>query len=346
MQKKLLKTGKNIFPSNLKIDRKFNIGVVGSGKMAQHYMEIVKSFNHNVGAIISLSKNPKAKKLANKYNSVLYYNYKDAKKSKKKIDAWIICSKWEELSFALKTFINFNTPILIEKSITINSGNLSKFFKKNKNNKSKVFFGYNRNYFDYIFFLINKIKTNNSLKYIDAKFYDPYSKIIKSKGKFIKKYLPYYITSHWIVLILKIFNLLNIKVLKIDKKKLFINNQFNSIELLFKLKIKNRIIFSRILSAPDVPKNHTIDFYLKNGHIKISPIEKLAIYNNLDVKKKKSQNTYVPNARFLKVNNKFKPGLRFLYYAFIKESFFNEKSLLKTNHKDLINAYKICELLD
>ena len=84
MQKKLLKTGKNIFPNNLKIDRKFNIGVVGSGKMAQYYMEIVKSFNHNVSAIISLSKNPNARKLADKYNSVLYYNYKDAKKSKKK----------------------------------------------------------------------------------------------------------------------------------------------------------------------------------------------------------------------------------------------------------------------
>lgn len=346
MQKKLLKTGKNIFPNNLKINKKLNIGIVGSGKMAQSYMEVVKSFNHKICAIISLSKNSNAKKLASKYNSNLYYDYQDAKKLKNNIDAWIICSRWEELSFALKTFINFKKPILIEKSITMSSSSLSKFFKKNKHSKSKVFFAYNRNYYDYIFFLINKIKNNNSLKYIDAKFYDSYSKIIKSKGKSLKKYLPYYITSHWVVFILKIFNLLNIKVLKVEKKKLFTNNKFNSVMLLFKLKFKNKIIFSRFLNAPDVPKNHAIDFYLKNDHIKISPIEKLAIYKNLKVKKKASQNIYVPNVQFLEVNNKFKPGLRFLYYSFIRENFFNEKSPLKTDQKSLIKAYKICELLN
>ena len=59
-----------------------------------------------------------------------------------------------------------------------------------------------------------------------------------------------------------------------------------------------------------------------------------------------SQNIYVPNDRFLKVNSKFKPGLRSLYYSFIKESFFKEKSLLKTSYDDLVSAYKICELLN
>lgn len=345
MQKKLLMTGKNIFPNNLKINRKLNIGIVGSGKMAQNYIEVVKSFNHKICAIISLSKNSNAKKLARKYNSDLYFKYEDAKNLKSKIDAWIICSKWEQLSLALKKFISLKKPILIEKSITMSSNNLSKFFKKSQYNKTKVFFAYNRNYYDYMFFLINKIKKNNSLKYIEANFYDSYSKIIKSKGKSIKKYLPYYITSHWVVFIMKIFALLNIKVLKVDKKKLFTNTQFNSVMLLFKLKYKNKVIFARLLSAPDTPKNHTINFYLKKGHIRISPIEKITFLKNLEVKKIKNQNKYVPNAQYFNVNDKFKSGLRFLYYSFIKESFYNEKSLLKTDQKDLIKAYKICELL-
>ncbi len=346
MQKKLLMIGKNIFPNKLRISKKLNIGIVGSGKMAQNYMEIVKSFNHKVCAIISLSNNSNAKRLAKKYNSNLYDDYQAAKKLENEIDAWIICSKWEELSFALKTFIKFKKPLLIEKSITTSSSRLSQFFKDKKNKKSKVFFAYNRNYFDYIFFLVNKIKKNNSLKYIDARFYDSYSKIIKSKGNSIKKYLPYYITSHWVVLILKIFSLLKIKVLKIEKKKLFDNNNFSSVMLLFKLRLKNKIIFAKFLNAPDVPKNHSIDFYLKDGHIKISPIEKLAIYKSLVVKKKPKQNIYVQNAQFLKVNTKYKPGLRYLYYSFIKENFFKQKSLLKTDQKDLVRAYKICELLN
>lgn len=346
MQKKLLKNGKNIFPNNLKIKKKFNIGIIGSGKMAQSYMEVIKSFNHKVYAIISLSKNPNAKILATKYNSKLYSNYEDIEKIRNKVDAWIICSKWEELGSALKKFIKYKKPILIEKSIPMSSDNLTKFFSKNDNKKSKVNFAYNRNYFDYIFFLISKIKTNNSIKYIDARFYDPYSKIIKSKGNSIKKYLTYYITSHWVVFILKILNLLNINILKVEKKKLFTKNKFNSILLTFKLRFKKKIIFLNFLNAPDVPKNHTIDFYLENGHIKISPIEMFAIYKNLKVKKIASQNVYLPNVKFIKVDKKYKPGLRFLYFSFIEENFFNKKSVLKTNQKDLISAYKICELLN
>ena len=105
MQKKLLKNGKIIFPSNLKINKKLNIGIIGSGKMAQNYMEVIKSFNHKVSVIISLTKNANAKKLAKKYNSEIYFSYQDAKKLKNKIDAWIVCSKWEQLGNALKTFI-------------------------------------------------------------------------------------------------------------------------------------------------------------------------------------------------------------------------------------------------
>ena len=346
MQKKLLKNGKNIFPNNLKITKKFNIGIIGSGKMAEKYMEVVKSFNHKIYVIISLSKNPNAKKLAIKYNSKLYFSYEDTQKIKNKVDAWIICSKWEELGYALKKFIKYKKPILIEKSIPMSANSLSKFFSKNNNNKSKVYLAYNRNYFDYIFFLISKISTNNSIKYIDARFYDPYSKIIKSKGKPIKKYLTYYITSHWVVFILKILNLLNVKILKVEKKKLFTKNKINSTLLMFKLNFKKKNFFLNFLNAPDVPKNHSIDFYLEKGHIKISPIEKIAFYKNLKIKKIDSQNVYLPDVKYTKVDNKYKSGLRSLYFSFIEEYFFNKKSVLKTNQKDLINAYKICELLN
>ena len=344
MQKKLLKLGKIIFPNNLKINRKFNIGIIGSGKKAQNYIEIIKSFNHNIAAIVSLSKNQNAKKLVNKYKSELYHDYKDIKKIKK-IDAWIICSKWKNLDKSLKKLIGLNKPLLVEKSITMSSKNLSKFFSENKKNSSKVFFAYNRNYYDYIFCLINRLRKKNTLRYIEAKFYDPYSKIIKAKGNDVKKYLPYYITSHWIVFILKIFNLLDIKIINVEKKKIFSSNKFNSVMLIFKLKLNKKIIFFRFVNMPDEPKNHIIEFYLKKGHIQISPIEKMSFIKNIQIKKKTSENIYMPNVKNVKVDNKYKPGLRALYYSFIKESFFNQKSALKTSKNDLIQAYKLCEQL-
>lgn len=346
MQKKLLKLGKIIFPNNLKINKKFNIGIIGSGKMAQNYIEIIKSFNHNISVIVSLSKNQNAKKIAKKYRSELYHDYKDIKNTKIKIDAWIICSKWNNLDKSLRKLIGLNKPLLVEKSITMSSKNLSKFFNKNIKNSSKVFFAYNRNYYDYIFQLTNQLRNNNSLRYIDAKFYDPYSKIIKAKGNSIKKYLPYYITSHWIVLILKIFNLLDIKIINVEKKKIFSSNKLSSVVLIFKLKFNKEIIFFRMANMPDEPKNHIIEFYLKRGHIQISPIEKMSFIKNIEIKKKISQNIYVPNVKNVKVDNKYKPGLRALYYSFIKENFFNEKSVLKTSKNDLIKAYKLCELLN
>ena len=99
-------------------------------------------------------------------------------------------------------------------------------------------------------------------------------------------------------------------------------------------------------NMPDEPKNHIIEFYLKNGHIQISPIEKMSVIKNIEIKKKQSQNIYIPNVKTLIVDSKYKPGLRALYYSFIKESFFNEKSVLKTSKNDLIKAYKLCELLN
>ena len=345
MQKKLLKLGKNISPNNLKINKIFNIGIIGSGKMATNYIKVIKSFNHKISVIVSLSKNQNAKKLAKENKCNLEHNYKDIKKINKKIHAWIICSKWNNLHKSLKKLIDLNKPLLVEKSIIMSSKNLSKFFQKKKKNSAKVFFAYNRNYYDYIFYLINQLKHNNNLTYIDAKFYDPYTRIFKEKGNSIKKYLPYYITSHWIVLILKIFNLLDIKIVNVKKKKIINNKKFKSVMLCFKLKFKKKIIFFRMMNMPDEPKNHVIEFYLKKGHIQISPIENMSFSKNIEVRKKKSQNIYLPDIRKVGVDNKYKPGLRSLYYSFIKESFFKEKSVLKTGKNDLIKAYKLCELL-
>ena len=89
-----------------------------------------------------------------------------------------------------------NKPLLVEKSITMSSYSLTKFLKKNKINKSKIFFAYNRNYYDYIFSLIREIKKNNSLKYIDARFYDPYSKIVMHIAPFTHTTKDYNDTCH------------------------------------------------------------------------------------------------------------------------------------------------------
>ena len=343
MKKVLLKTGKIIYPNNLKIKKKFRIGIIGSGKMAQNYIEVISSYKHKVAAIVSLSNNYNAKKLAKKYNAELFCDYKSAIINNKIVDAWIICCSWYEIAKCLKFFIKTNQPLLVEKSITLNSQKLQELYKKNKKNFSKILFAYNRNYYDFIFKLL-RIINKNGLVYIEGKFFDQYQKIIKTKGTKIKKYLPYYITSHWIVMILMIFKTLRIKILEIKKEKIF-GNKFDQMLLSFKLKFKNKHLYLKFYNLPNHPKNHSIEFYFEKKHLNISPIEKMNYIDNINIIRG-SNNKYLPQFRFDEVNQKFKPGIRYLYYDFINNCFFNKKSYLKTDMRDLIKAYKICEKLN
>ena len=342
MQKMLLQTGRLIWPSNLKIKKKICIGIVGSGKMAEHYINVIRSFDHKIGAIVSLSNNKNALKLSKKYKTNLYTSYQEAILNKKNIDAWIICVRWNEIYNCLKYFMKLNQPLLVEKSITIDSKSLKNLYKLNKKNFSKISFAYNRNYYDYIFKLVKIINSSNPI-YLEGKFFDPYKKIVKDKGKEINLYLPYYITSHWIVLILKILKLLGIKITSISKEN---TSNTESYSKLIKLNLKSgkKIFFMKIFNFPNIPKNHSIEIYLKKGYLQISPIEKL-VHNKSFRINKSIKNKYLPNFQVYEVSNKFKPGLRFMYYDFIKKNFYGEKTILETNIKDLINAYKICEKL-
>jgi hypothetical protein len=342
MQKVLLKTGSLISPNNLKIKKKFGIGIVGSGKMAEHYIKVIRSFNHKLEAIVSISNNKNASKLANKYKTNLYTSYEEAIINKKNIDAWIICVKWSEIYNCLKLFIKLKQPLLVEKSIAIDSKALANFYKLNKKNFSKISFAYNRNYYDYIFKLIKIINTSSPI-YLEGKFFDPYKKILNDKGRKIKKYLPYYITSHWIVLILKILKLLRIKITSISIFFLS-NTEFNSRVIKLNLKLGKKTFHMQIYNFPNMPKNHFIGIFLKKGYLEISPIEKLVHSKSIRIVKS-IKNKYLQNSQVYKVDNKFKPGLRFMYYDFIKKNFYSEKSILETNIKDLIDAYKICEKL-
>ena len=100
--------------------------------MAQNYIEVISSYKHKVAAIVSLSNNRNAKRLAKKYNAKLFFDYKSAIINNKIVDAWIICCSWEEIANCLKFFIKTKQPLLVEKSITLNSQKLQELFKNNK----------------------------------------------------------------------------------------------------------------------------------------------------------------------------------------------------------------------
>jgi len=336
----------NLTPNKLKLKINLNIALVGSGKMANEYAKVIKSFDHNISTIVS-SDNKNKDFLIKKYNiKNNFISFENSIKNSKDVDAWIICTSWDKLNKYFKLAIKYRLIFLIEKSIITSSQDLIKINKKiSKNEKKNFLISYNRNYYDYIPSLISLLK-NRDIDQISVNMSDPFNKTLKKQKKTLKKNLILFITSHWISLILKI---LKISKNKIDIKsytKFGKKNNLSSKTLIFKIKNKQNTIPLLINLFPNNSSNTNINFYCKKLHILLSPIEKIKINYDLERIKKFRQNFYKPIYKYSSVQNAYKPGLRFMYFDFIQACVFKKNSVYGTNIDDLIEIYKICEILD
>lgn len=342
MEKSLLTNGKIILPEKLKINLKLNVGIIGSGKLSEDYINVAKSFDHNIKYIASLTKNKNANKLAKKNNAELLHSYNQILEAKD-IDFWIVCTSWKNLKQVFLRLKHIKKPVLFEKSIIISTKEL-KLIKCSKNYKSIIknfSFAYNRNYYDYIF-VISSLLNKKNIKFGSAYFFDPYRNLFKNK-KIREAYLPFYITSHWIALILKIFSLSKYKIQNKKIEVLDFKNNFKKI--IFDLKYKKKKFTFEIFNFPNLPKNHQINFYFDDKIIEISPIESMNIYKSLIKKTKNKINTYEPLLESIHVSEKYKPGFRFQYYDFVVSNFYKKKSILSTKLNELIDIYQICNFL-
>ena len=343
MEKNILKNGKIIFPKQLIIKKNIHVGIIGSGKMAREYIAVIKSFNHKLSYLFSPTDNQNAKNLAKKNQAKYLKSYKEILLVKD-VDVWIVCTSWDKLKEVFFETSKIKKPILFEKSLTLTVQEITRILRlKNFPSIKKMSFAYNRNYYDYIFFLCNFIN-KNGLEYGSAFFFDAYKKIIKKK-KISSLFISHYVTSHWISLVFKIFKICKIKIIKINKTNITKNNNLNFKKISILAKHKKQKINFDICNLPNLPNNHTIKFFFKKKIIEISPIEKIKIYNNINPENKKNLNKYLTKFNQIEVDNEFKPGLRFQYFDFINHYFDNKKSILTTSIKDLKEIYKICELL-
>lgn len=338
MQKVLLKTGKIIYPNSLKISKPLKVAIIGSGKMAEEYSKVVTSFNHKIKIFISKSHSKNSIVLSKKYNSLVSNKISDI--SPKEIDLIIICSSWDNLYGDLSSCLKTKKPILVEKSIILSRSRLKKIFK----HKSRIFFAYNRNYYDFVNFILNFFKKNNP-KLIRLSIYDSYKKIVKNKGKKIQNYLPVYITSHWISFVYFLLKKLDYNL---DFKKKF-NLKNNSFSLnLFNISHKKnneKNINLEILNYPDKFENHCMEFYGKNLNLKLNSFEKLEIVKKFTKKKIRSQFVYSKDIDLFEVDYTFKPGLRYMYYNFINDFVLGNKANKHLSIKDLEKIYRICNSL-
>ena len=143
-----------------KINKNIKIGIVGSGNISQEYIKVIKFFNHKVIKIVTKTKSRKNIIFCKKNNIKYHYlNFNKAINSSPKVDAWIVCSPWDTLKKNLSIAIKNDISLLIEKSIIITSKDLVKLKSKLKSNQlNRISIAYNRNYYDFIPYLIKEIK--------------------------------------------------------------------------------------------------------------------------------------------------------------------------------------------
>lgn len=330
-----------------KINKNIKIGIVGSGKISEEYIRVIKFFNHKVIKIVTKTKSKKniifCKKNKIKHH---YLSFNKAINSDPKVDAWIICSSWNTLKKNLSIAIKNNISLLIEKSIIITSKDLEKLKSKLKPNQlNRMSIAYNRNYYDFIPYLIKEIK-KESLEAIYAYLPESYQSIIDKKGIKIKNHLTKYMTSHWITLIYNVLKNSNAKI-NLSKKFNYSNKNILSSNLVvFDVNIKDKKIPLIINILPNNPMNINISFYSKKKTFVLSPVEKLKVYKKIRIIKKNIQNVYIPMSKNLDVNKTFKPGIKLMYRDFINSCVLkNKKSNYMTKLNDLIEIYKICETI-
>ena len=345
MEKNHLKPGSIIFPTKLKLKKNLKISIIGAGEIAFKYAEVIKSFNHNIEAVLTRSKSKKNLTFIKKFNIENHFtNFDDFKFFiiKNNISAVIVCVSWDQNLEIFNKILSLQKPILFEKSIIVKSSQLEKINKNYKTNH--ITFAFNRNYYDYFNFLVNFNKINKP-KIIYSNLADQFQRIIEKRGSSIKKNIHKYITIHWICFIYVFLKKIG---LELDYKKRKQNFQIINLNKykIIKFEIKNK--FCLIISIiPNNPTNNKIEIISNNYNSIIEPFEKLEIFDKLILNEKNKIRTYKKKLFFKNiVNKKYKEGFRYMYYDFIKNEVKNfSKSEKSIKLRDLINIYKLCELL-
>tara|TARA_X000000950_G_scaffold288880_1_gene408069 strand:- start:4025 stop:5056 length:1032 start_codon:yes stop_codon:yes gene_type:complete len=336
----------SFLPNKLSINKKLNIGLVGSGKMAHEYFKVIKSFNHQIPTIVTKKNLKHDNNFSNHKFKNQFSSFETAIQKSKKIDAWIICTSWNKLNQYFKIALKYKIIFLIEKSIIISSRELRNIKKKISLDQQKNFLiAYNRNFYDYIenlILILKKDPPNNIFLHLP----EPYALISQKQKKLKNKDMILFMTSHWITLILKIFKTLKFEI-KINKFKKFIGKDNLNKTFIFNIENKKYKFPLIINLAPNNPSNISFKFYGNKRNIELSPIEQIKIQYKLNKVKKGKENIYISKSFVSQVDKKFKPGIKYMYYDFIKSCVTKEKrTFLGTTIDDLIMTYQFCEIMN
>ena len=239
------------------------IVIIGSSDIIRDHIIAFKKINLKIIAIASSRLNSaNSKTIAKQYKIKNTYNNWKLMLKDEIFDGILIASKIE-VTYSIVTFaLKFNKPILVEKPICLQSNLIKKLIKKNN---KMIMVGYNRRYYDSVLYLKKFLKKTKEKITVNVNIPE------KPKIKFF-----YSNSVHIIDIVYFLFD--DLKIIK--TQKIYKKNKLNCFCSLLKSKKGHLINFVGNFGSAD---NFSINLYLKNMKLKLSPLEILSIYKDIEI---------------------------------------------------------------
>ena len=310
---------------------KKSIGFIGCGETAHFHAQALSALGVNIKCVFAYHKNSNnIKDFAKEFNIHNKYYDIDEMLSSEELDALWIIIPWNMNHEILKRVRKYDIPIFVEKPIACSNKEIDELNKIYKNFKPHFQVGFNRRFYNFIPMLKEQLKKEDIKSIIIEA---PES---SSEDSAFNNNMIHANTSHLIDLVYYLFNSLRVE-------KTFIKDNMNYTAV---LSLKGNVPV-HFISSWNIHSNFSIKINSKNRIFHLKPIEKLTIYNSMEVKNLSSSNnirSYVPVIESVHYcDPDFKPG-------FLNQAKYFLESLDRGNNDNIAatldsstEVIKICE---
>ena len=316
---------------------------VGCGKIAYCHADVILSLGHQIIGVAARTKSPTIGLFSEKYQINNCYDDFHKMFNKLQPDAVILCTSWDQTEKIIEDVINYDIPVLVEKPVALSSEKLKNVIKEVGGNSENVLVGYNRRFYDFVPDLKKAIFEQELLS-VQLNFPEAVSNL-KRQFPIIQNYILFYMSSHWLDLVLYLLGQLNVVVMQKKEKDGYVTS-YNGL-----LKTVTGEIPIHYQSNFDSPQQTSIGFSFTDSFWELRPIEILSIYNDLERIEPTQECTirkYMPKLeKRLQTDHIYKPGFYNQMKYFI-DFILNKKNKpnLGCTLKDALKVTLLCEQIN
>lgn len=281
--------------------RSLKASIIGCGSIAEDHARILASAGITIDSLCTRTLSSRAKNFCCRFE--IQNHFTDLNIFLSKLSAQqvlIVATPWN-VTNSIFLHIPDTIPTLYEKPLFLNLQEFSHTYETASDTKlANTFIGFNRRFYPHIKELKDAIKNERDIL-IQGIFADPYTSLIKN-FKDIKKVLPFYISAHWVDLLMYLMDDI------VDKNEISISRLGTLGRTAVQL--QNKRITIQASFIPDAPVRHTVNLFTEQEAYFFDSLE--VLFKSKKIKREKDiqtgRNIYSPE--YQKIADETKATLR------------------------------------